>query len=69
MKDEFYTKVKVIVDCKNGDLKDYPASNKYTFEFDATDLTLYGYVEQFRTILRASGFSEKSITEALGEEP
>jgi hypothetical protein len=69
MKDEFYTKVKIIVDCRNGDLEDYPASNKYTFEFDATDLDIYGYVDQFRKVLRASGFSDKSIDNALGKEP
>jgi hypothetical protein len=67
MRNEFSTWVTVTLDCKNGDLPDYPSVNKYTFEFDATDMTIQGYVEQFRTILRASGFAEQSITEALGE--
>ncbi len=67
MKNEFSSNVKIIIDCKNGDLKDYPYTNTYTFEFDATDMTIHGYVEQFRTVLRAAGFAEKSIKDALGE--
>lgn len=67
MTKEFSAKATVILDCKNGSLENYPTTNKYTFEFDATDMTIYGYVEQFRTVLRAAGFSEKSITDALGE--
>ena len=67
MKSEFSTKVKIIIDCKNGDLSNYPYSNTYTFEFDSTDLTIVGYIEQFRTVLRAAGFSEKSIKEHMGE--
>ena len=59
MKSEFSTKVKIIIDCKNSELSDYPYTNTYTFEFDATDLTIVCYIEQFRTVLRAAGFSEK----------
>lgn len=57
----------IIAEHKNGGLENYPHSNTYTFEFDCTDLTIFGYVEQFRTVLRAEGFSEKLIKEALGE--
>jgi len=67
MKSEFSSKVKIILDCKNGDLDNYPYTNTYTFEFDATDLTIVGYIEQFRTVLRAAGFSEKSIKDHMGE--
>ena len=50
-----------------GELKDYPASGTQTITFDATDCTIYAYVEQFRCFMRAEGFAEKIITEALGE--
>ena len=67
MTSEFSSKVKITIDCKNGDLSNYPYTNTYTFEFDSTDLTIVGYIEQFRTVLRAAGFSEKSIKEHMGE--
>jgi hypothetical protein len=67
MTNEVSTWITVTLDCKNGDLPHYPSVNKYTFKFDATDMTIQGYVEQFRIILRASGFAEKTIREALGE--
>ena len=50
-----------------GELQDYPASGTQTITFDATDCTIHAYVEQFRCFLRAEGFAEKNITEALGE--
>ena len=67
MTKEFSQKMTIIAQHKNGELKDYPYSNTYTFEFDSTDLTIHGFVEQFRTVLRAVGFAEKTIKEALGE--
>ena len=67
MNDEYSTQVKVTIDSKYGNLKDYPRTSLYSFEFDATDLNINGYVEQFRTALRAAGFGEKSIADALGE--
>jgi hypothetical protein len=67
MTKEFSQKMTIIAQHKNGGLENYPYSNTYTFEFDSTDLTVDGYVEQFRTVLRAVGFAEKTITEALGE--
>jgi|688.fasta_scaffold22288_12 hypothetical protein len=67
MTNEISTWITVTLDCKNGDLPHYPSVNKYTFKFDATDMTIQGHVEQFRIILRASGFAEKTIREALGE--
>jgi adenosine deaminase len=67
MTSEFSTKVKITLDCKNGELTNYPYTHTYAFEFDATDLTIVGYIEQFRTVLRAAGFSEKSIEEHMGE--
>lgn len=50
-----------------GDLEDYPRSGSHTTTFDATDCTIHAYVEQFRCFLKAEGFAEKTITEALGE--
>jgi hypothetical protein len=50
-----------------GELKDYPASGSHTITFDATNCTIYGYLEQFRCFLRAAGFCEKNIKDALGE--
>jgi hypothetical protein len=48
-------------------LENYPASNTLSITFDGNDCTVYAYVEQFRCFLRACGFSEKNITDALGE--
>ena len=67
MNDQFHTQVTIIIDANNGKLENYPATSRYKFSFDATDMTIYGYVEQFRAVLRAAGFSEKCITDALGE--
>jgi hypothetical protein len=50
-----------------GELENYPASGTQTITFDATDCTIHAYVEQFRNFLRAEGFAEKTITDALGE--
>lgn len=50
-----------------GDLTDYPKSGTQTITFDATDCTILAYVEQFRCFLKAEGFCEKTIKEALGE--
>jgi hypothetical protein len=57
----------IIAEHKNGGLENYPCSNTNIFEFDTKDLNIYGYVEQFRSVLRAEGFSETLIKEALGE--
>ena len=48
-------------------LTGYPKSGSHVISFDATDLDIYGYVEQFRAFLRAAGFCEKNIKDALGE--
>jgi len=63
----YYSKVTISLDFSNGDMEDYPKSNKLTLEFDATDANIWAYIDQFRVALRAAGFCEKSITEALGE--
>ena len=63
----FHTQVTFITESNNDGLKEYPNTSKYTHTFDATDLTIYGYVEQFRCFLRAAGFAEKGIEDALGE--
>lgn len=66
MKNEFSTKVKITLDCKNGDLEDYPPTTSTTFEFDATDLNIHAWVLQFKHVLKAAGFLEKNIDEHLG---
>jgi hypothetical protein len=63
----YYSMVTISLDCSNGDMEDYPKSNKLTLEFDATDANIWAYIDQFRVALRAAGFCEKSIVEALGE--
>ena len=63
----YYSKVMISLDCSNGDMVDFPKSNKLTLEFDATDANIWAYIDQFRVALRAAGFCEKSIVEALGE--
>jgi len=63
----YYSKVTITIDSSNGDLLDYPATNKVVLEFDATDANIWAYIDQFRVALRAAGFCEKSIVEALGE--
>jgi hypothetical protein len=66
-KNPYYSKVTITIDSSNGDMPDYPATNKVMLEFDATDANIWAYIDQFRVALRAAGFCEKSITEALGE--
>lgn len=68
MKDTFSTKVKIIVDSDNGFLDDYPKTSKYTIEFNATDLSINAWVLQFKQVLKAVGFCEKTINEYLGED-
>jgi hypothetical protein len=63
----YYSKVTITIDASNGDMPDYPATNKIALEFDATDANIWAYIDQFRVALRAAGFCEKSIVEALGE--
>ena len=63
----FHTQVTFITESNNDGLKDYPLTSKNEITFDATDATIYAYVEQFRCFLRAAGFAEKSIEDALGE--
>jgi len=67
MSKEFSIKNTLIYEAYHPSLDSYPKSCKYTLEFDGTDMTVYGYVEQFRAYLRMMGFAEKSIKEALGE--
>ena len=68
MKNTFSTKVKIIIDSDNGFLEDYPKTSKYTFEFNATDLNIHAWMLQFKHVLKAAGFLEKTIDEYLGED-
>lgn len=63
----YYTKVKFIVESSNGDLENYPTTSKHSIEFDATDMTIWGWAEQFRALLSLQGFAEQSIIELLGD--
>lgn len=61
------TKVTITVENKCPGLEDYPESMFDTYSFDATDLTIWAWGEQFRKILRGEGFAESNINELLGE--
>jgi hypothetical protein len=52
----------------NGSVEGYPKSDVKSIVFDGEDATVFVYVEQFRRFLRACGFHEKSINDAMGEE-
>lgn len=67
MINDYYTKVTITIDSKNGQLNDYPPKTFDTYSFDATDLTIWAWGEQFRKILRCCGFAEQNINELLGE--
>ena len=52
----------------NGSVEGYPKSDVKSIVFDGEDATVFVYVEQFRMFLRACGFGEISINDAMGEE-
>lgn len=64
---ELKTTVTFSSQCESIQLENYPVSNTISITFDGNDCTIYAYVEQFRCFLRACGFCEKNITDALGE--
>ena len=68
MKNDYYTKLKIILESKNGTLEDYPQSEQLTFEYDVTDANIWVYKYIIRNLLTAQGFCEKNIDRLLGEE-
>lgn len=64
----YSNKCTIIFEANNPDLEDWPSTEKISFEFDATDATIRLWVSQFRKVLSAVGFAEKSIDEYLGDE-
>lgn len=67
MKNDYYTKLKIILESKNGTLEDYPQSELLTFEYDVTDANIWVYKYIVRNLLTVQGFSEKNIDSLLGE--
>ena len=57
----------IIIEANNGDLEDFPATEETTISFDATDLSMPGWIYQFKKVLAAAGFHEKTIIEYLGD--
>jgi hypothetical protein len=64
----FSHKCTIIFEADNGDLEDYPATEKISFEFDTTDAAIGLWITQFRKVLSAVGFAENSINKYLGNE-
>ena len=62
------TEVTFVSKSKNGNLEGYPKSDVTSIVFDGADATVTVYVEQFRSFLRAVGFNEACINNAIGEE-
>jgi hypothetical protein len=62
------TEVSFVSKSNNGNLEGYPKSDVASIVFDGSDATITVYVEQFRSFLRAVGFHETCINDAIGEE-
>lgn len=65
---DYYTKLKITLDSKNGDLEDYPHAESHTLEFDVTDLTAYGWMHILRKTMLLAGFAEATVNYYLGDE-
>lgn len=61
------TTCKIILKLDNGDLDDYPVTEEASISFNATDLTMSGWVQQFKKVLAVAGFAEKTINDYLGD--
>jgi len=64
----FTTEISFTSKNNNATLKGFPKSDVKSIVFDGEDATVFVYVEQFRSFLRACGFHENSINDAMGEE-
>jgi hypothetical protein len=61
------TECMIIIEAYNGDLQDFPPTEETSISFDATDLSMAGWVYQFKRVLAVAGFTEKTITDFLGD--
>jgi hypothetical protein len=68
MINQFSTEISFTSKNSNGSLPGFPKSDVKSIVFDGEDATVFVYVEQFRSFLRACGFHENSINDAMGEE-
>ena len=57
----------ILIEAANGDLEDYPLAEENTISFDATDLSIAGWVNQFKKALAIAGFTEETIADYLGD--
>mgnify|MGYP003656706853 CR=1 FL=1 len=60
------TTCKITLKHDNGDLEDFPCTEDSSISFNATDLTMCGWIQQFKKVLAVVGFSEKTIEDHLG---
>lgn len=63
----YKTSCMIIIEFDNGDLEDYPVTEEVNISFNATDLTMCGWIQQFKKVLAVVGFSEKTIEAHLGD--
>jgi hypothetical protein len=68
MTNPFSSEISFIAENSNGTLTNFPKTDVKSIVFDGTDATIFVYVDQFRCFLRACGFSEANIVDAMGEE-
>ena len=61
------TECMIILEAYNGDLQDFPVTEETTISFNATDLSMAGWIYQFKRVLAVAGFGEKTITDYLGD--
>jgi hypothetical protein len=61
------TECMIIIEADNGDLEHFPKTEETTISFDATDLSMAGWIYQFKRVLAVAGFGEKTIIDFLGD--
>ena len=61
------TECMIIIEAYNGDLEDFPTTEETSISFNATDLSMVGWVHQFKKVLAVAGFAEETIIEYLGD--
>ena len=61
------TTCKITLKHDNADLEDFPVTEEASISFNATDLTMFGWVQQFKKVLAVAGFAENTINDYLGD--
>lgn len=62
------TTCKITLKHDNGDLiDDFPPTEEASISFDATDISIHVWTQQFKKVLAVAGFAEQTINEYLGE--